>query len=178
LSKSHTKRQIEDFEGVLASPETSFLTENVVRTWRNNNPNRRNNLEYFIKREQIKFPFVRKLTKAFNDAGVLLLLGTDASLPGCFPGQSAQVELIELHNAGLTRFQALATGTRNAYQFLSGKLGVKEKFGVIAKGYRADILLLKANPLENIENIKQIVGVMIRGKWFSTEELNRLRNKV
>lgn len=173
---ANTKKQLDDFNSILSNSETRYLTENVLQTWKNNNPTKRKDLDYFTQREGIKFPFVQKLTKAFNDAGVLLLLGTDASLSGCFPGQSAQVELIELVKAGLTPYQALATGTRNAYKFSSEKLGIKEKFGIISKGYRADILLLKANPLESIENIKQIDGVMIRGKWWFSGDIDRMRN--
>jgi imidazolonepropionase-like amidohydrolase len=49
----------------------------------------------------------------------------------------------------------------------------EKEFGTISTGMRADLLLLKANPLENIDNLEKRVGVMVAGRWFTESELQR-----
>jgi hypothetical protein len=173
-----TKRMLEDLNGVLTDPETRYLHPNVRQMWQSNNPARRRDLEQFTTREGVKYPFVQRLTKGLSDAGALLLLGTDASAPGLFPGQSAQLELRELVAAGLTPYQALATGTRNAGKFVSEHVRGAEKFGTITVGGRADLILLDQNPLVDIKHISAVHGVMARGRWLPLAELQRLREEV
>ena len=113
--------------------------------------------------------FLRKLTKAFHEAGVKILLGTDAAedQPFMTPGLSIHDELEELVSAGLTPFEALRAGTSDAARLLSPS----EEFGTVAAGKRADLLLLERNPLEDVANLKRRAGVMVRGRWFPEEEL-------
>ncbi|HZI85631.1 MAG TPA: amidohydrolase family protein, partial [Pyrinomonadaceae bacterium] len=61
-----------------------------------------------------------------------------------------------------------AAGTRNPQEFL----GTLDKVGTIEKGKGADLILLNANPLENIEATRDRAGVMLKGKWFTQTELN------
>jgi imidazolonepropionase-like amidohydrolase len=105
----------------------------------------------------------------------MLLLGTDASAAGMYPGASAHLELRELVAAGLTPYEALATGTRNPGAFIAEHVEVPEPFGTIAPGQRADLILVDGNPLEDIANASNIVGVMVRGQWISIADLERLR---
>jgi len=146
--------------------------------WQRQNPTRRADLDRFDRREQAKYAFLRRLTKELNDAGVLLLLGTDASVSGLFPGKSAHVELRELVDAGLTPYEALTTGTHNAGEFISRHVSSTELFGRVAPGQRADLILVRGNPLINIDNISNIAGVMRRGRWLSSKELERMREEV
>jgi imidazolonepropionase-like amidohydrolase len=103
-----------DVKGVRTDPEASFLTKTVVDRWEQQNPTRRRDLARFDLRERGKAAVLKALTRALNDAGVLLLLGTDAAAPGMYPGKSAHTELQELVDAGLTPYEALVTGTRVA----------------------------------------------------------------
>lgn len=116
--------------------------------------------------------------KALADGGVPLLLGTDANSAGVLPGQSAHKELRLLVDVGLTPFQALSTGTRNAGQFIIRHVPTADSFGVVAVGRRADPVLLGANPLEDINNTTDILGVMARGRWLTKAELARRRDDV
>ncbi|MBZ5606096.1 MAG: amidohydrolase family protein, partial [Acidobacteriia bacterium] len=113
--------------------------------------------------------FNRKLTAAFSAAGVPVLAGTDAQVPGIVPGFSLHDELDALVVAGLTPMQALESATRAPCAWL-GQLG---NCGVVAPGARADLLLLDGNPLANISNTRQISGVIVRGKYVARAELDR-----
>jgi imidazolonepropionase-like amidohydrolase len=76
-------------------------------------------------------------------------------------------ELKALKDAGLSNYAVLSAGTRNAHEFF----GTLDRVGTIQKGKRADLILLNANPLNDISATKDRAGVMIKGKWFSQAEL-------
>lgn len=170
-----TRKQLDSLDAVLADPETRYLSPQVLEMWKEQNPTNRSHLERFDKREVAKYEFLKKLTKALNDGGVPLLLGTDASAPGLFPGKSAHIELHELVKADLTPYEALSTGTSNAGRFMNKHVNIDIPFGIIKVGYQADLILAKGNPLEDISNISNLQGVMEGGEWFSSETLNGFR---
>jgi imidazolonepropionase-like amidohydrolase len=109
------------------------------------------------------------IVHALRERGALLLLGTDAPKPTVLPGFSLHAELQSFVQAGLTPYQALRAGTSDAAIFLHQEA----EFGTVGSGLRADLLLLKANPLENVDNLGKRVGVMVAGRWFSEAELQR-----
>lgn len=108
-----------------------------------------------------------KLTKALHDAGARVLLGTDTANPFVIPGFSIHEELQNFVDAGLTPYQALKAGTSDAAEFLKKQ----DEFGTVAVGRRADLILLEANPLDDVRNAARRVGVMVHGRWFSEAEL-------
>jgi imidazolonepropionase-like amidohydrolase len=83
------------------------------------------------------------------------------------PGFSLHRELQALVAAGLTPYEALRTGTAAVADFL-GSNG-----GVVVEGKDADLVVLDANPLLDIQNSRRIHGVMLRGQWLSAAELKR-----
>jgi len=109
----------------------------------------------------------RKLVKALQDADVPLLCGTDASDVGPVAGFGLHKELQEFVNDGFTPYQALRTATVNPAKYFR----LSDQFGTIEPGRRADMVLLEANPLENIANTKRIAGVVLQGKWMDKEGL-------
>jgi len=114
---------------------------------------------------------VRKL----HAAGVPLLAGTDTpagvDVP---PGISLHLELQRFVAAGLTPLEALQTATINPARFL----GKTSDFGSVERGRIADLVILRANPLENIANTRAIGGVVADGKYWSQAEIDRLRERV
>jgi imidazolonepropionase-like amidohydrolase len=109
-----------------------------------------------------------KNLKLMNDSGVpLLVSGGDGAY--IVPGFSMLEELRIFVDAGLTPYQALKAATSNAADYF----GEKDQWGVLKPKTRADIVLLSENPLENIENMKKIEGVMVRGKWISKSEIDQ-----
>ena len=109
----------------------------------------------------------RRLILELHNAGAGLLLGSDAPQTFNVPGFSAHRELATLVAAGLSPYEAIRTGTVAVAEFLASN------GGVIAEGKDADLILLDANPLLDIENSKRIHGVMLRGQWYSEAELER-----
>ena len=107
------------------------------------------------------------ITKALHKAGAHILLGTDTPNPFVVPGFSIHQELQNLVQAGMTPYQALKAGTRDAAEFLK----LQDEFGVVAVGRRADLLLLERNPLEDVHNARHPVGVMARGHWLTEVQL-------
>jgi imidazolonepropionase-like amidohydrolase len=169
-------REVQDLRGALAEPEMRYLSPSVYSQWmpsNNRNTGQSNSKEYldYLQSRQV---FLSKFVVALHTAGVPLLLGTDSAVNG-FPGLSAHEELRLLVKAGLTPYQALSIATRNAGVFIKQTLPQSDSFGVIAVGQRADLLLLGGNPLANIENVGRIRGVMVRGRWFTQETLQRER---
>jgi imidazolonepropionase-like amidohydrolase len=170
-----TRTQLDSLAVVWSDPQIRYLHPSILQTWREQNPSRRRDLARFDLRERGKQAVVQKLTATLNDAGVPLLLGTDASAPGMFPGKSAHLELQLLVEAGLTPFEALATGTRNPGGLLRERGSSVASFGILREGSRADLLLLDQNPLADIANVTRVVGVVVRGEWYSRERIDSLR---
>ena len=112
----------------------------------------------------------RRFIKRLYDSGVTFLLGSDAPQFWNVPGFSAHRELGALVAAGLTPYQALRTGTVNVAKFL----GEEGRSGVVRQGARADLLLLDANPLQDVANTLRINGVMVNGRWIGPEERTRM----
>ena len=102
--------------------------------------------------------------------GVKILAGTDSAAPYIFPGSSLHEELALLVQAGLTPMEALQTATGNPAEFLS-KL---DSQGTIAVGKNADLLLLDANPIDDIRNTQKIRAVVLRGKLLDRSTLDQL----
>jgi imidazolonepropionase-like amidohydrolase len=112
--------------------------------------------------------FNRMLIPAFAAAGVPIVAGTDALVPGIVPGFSLHDELEALASAGLSNRQVLESATRLPAEWL----GTSDDRGVIATGKRADLLLLERNPLERIENTRRIAAVIVGGELHSRKELD------
>jgi len=107
-------------------------------------------------------------------AGVPLLAGTDVLNPYCFPGFSLHDELGLLVQAGLTPMEALQTATRNPAEYL----GALDSLGTVENGKIADLVLLDANPLEDIGNTKKIAAVVVGGKLLDKTRLEEMLAQV
>ena len=104
-----------------------------------------------------------RLTGAFHAAGVPIMTGTDTGLPFVFPGFALHDELELLVESGLSAREAL----RAATVVPATQLGLGDETGSIEVGKRADLLLLEANPLEDISNASRIAGVAAGGRWLT-----------
>ena len=122
--------------------------------------------------------FVEKELEVVNQmhhSGIPFLAGTDtASGVYIFPGFSLHEELQRFVAAGFTPLEALQTATLNPARFL----GMEDRLGTIEKGKLADMVLLDANPLEDIRNTQKIAGVFASGRYFSRADLDKMLAEV
>ena len=116
----------------------------------------------------------RQLISALHEAGAPILLGADAPQILNVPGDAVHHELEIYVASGLSPADALATGTVNVARYLNQQ----DRFGCLEAGCVADLVLLNANPLEDISNIRQIEGVMRAGRWFDREALDGLLEEI
>ncbi|TWT22517.1 amidohydrolase family protein [Luteimonas marina] len=109
----------------------------------------------------------QRLLKALHEADAPIALGSDAPQFFNVPGFSIHHEMRMMAAAGLTPYEVLATGTREPARYF----GTPEAFGTVEPGRRADLVLLEANPLDDLANVQRRAGVMVGGRWWPEEEI-------
>ncbi len=109
---------------------------------------------------------VGKIHKAEID----IMAGTDTPISLLTPGQSLHEELLLLVKSGLTPLETIKTATINPAKYFN----LENELGLVQEGMWADMVLLDANPVENIENTKTINAVIKNGKYFDKSELNTI----
>jgi hypothetical protein len=129
--------------------------------------------EYQALHERMRMLLTRyhKLVGDMNRAGVELLAGTDMNpFNPVLPGWGLHQELVLLCESGLTPMQALQTATRNPARYF----GILNETGTIEAGKSADLVLLDADPLADIQNTQKIDAVVSRGRYYSRHDLDAL----
>lgn len=116
----------------------------------------------------VSYEFQRQLVRALHDGGVPILAGTDASWLGV-PGASLIEEVENFQDAGFTPYSALRTATADA----AAMLHREDDFGTLRAGRRADVLVLRRNPLEDVRGLREMAGVMVNGRWIPEAERRR-----
>jgi adenine deaminase len=112
------------------------------------------------------------LLKALSDTGARILLGTDSPQLFNAPGFSIRREIQMMAAAGLTPYQVLRAGTQQPGEYF------KRACGTISPGACADLILLDRNPLQDLHNLDQQRGVMVRGRWLPQSEIQRRLKRV
>lgn len=110
----------------------------------------------------------RRLLLAISTAGGEILAGSDAPQIFSVPGFSIHREMMAMARAELTPYEVLYSATAAPGDYFESE----DAFGRIAPGQRADLVVLRANPLEDIENTDEIEGVMVRGDWKSKQYID------
>jgi imidazolonepropionase-like amidohydrolase len=152
-------------------PRLKYVRRDIRDSWKNQEDFRvKNRTAADSARYKILFQKKLELIMAMHRAGVKMLAATDALLWYVFPGFSLHDELELFVKAGLTPMEALQTATRNPAIYL----GLIDTLGTVEQGKKADLVLLEANPLENISNTKRINAVIVGGKLIPKVLLNRM----
>jgi len=149
-----------------------YMSDGIIKTYEGRINRVKNSTKKAIEDRKKLDQFFGQLAKSLNDAGVGLLAGSDSGAYNSYtyPGNSLHKELQEMVNNGITPLEALKTSAYNGSKFLKKN----SDYGSIAKGKKADIVLLEANPLENIKNTQKIYAVIKEGKTFDKTQLNEL----
>ena len=104
-----------------------------------------------------------EVLEALSDTGVGILMGTDSPQIFSVPGFSLHREMRAMADAGMSPYEILVSGTRAVGEYFRRS----DTFGTVAVGRRADLILLNSNPLDDVGNVADRAGVMVRGRWFS-----------
>jgi len=119
-------------------------------------------------------PLMQKFVGELHKAGVLLLCGTDLANPNVIAGHSLLEEMELFHGAGIPAADVLRSATIRPAKFF----GVADRLGTIAEGKTASLVLVRANPLEDVRNARQIEGVFLKGRYFDRKALDELLSDV
>jgi imidazolonepropionase-like amidohydrolase len=151
-----------------------YLPRTITDTWLPSaNPRFRDMSDEGWQSLQRGFDNAKHMVGEMNKVGVPIIAGTDVLNPYCFPGFSLHDELQLLVESGLTPMEALQAATRNAAEF-SERLGL---LGTIEIGKIADLVLLAANPLEDIRNTTEIDTVIFNGRVYKRDDLDAMLEK-
>ena len=114
--------------------------------------------------------------RAMHRAGITMMAGTDVGgIPRVYPGSSLHEELeLLVREGGLTPLQALRTATRNPPRFFRSGPTVGSNADPLAVGAVADLVLLDADPLIDVANVRRIHAVVLRGRPFDRAALDAL----
>ncbi|MDH3545500.1 MAG: amidohydrolase family protein, partial [Gammaproteobacteria bacterium] len=147
-------------------PEMRYMPRKTVEQWSRSKTRQGNERGFSAEVGARAIAIRRKLILALHEAGAGLLLGSDAPQVFNVPGFSLHHELGFFVAAGLTPLAALQAGTTSVADFFGSNAGI------VAVGRDADLVLLDANPLEDIANTRRIHGVMLLGVWYPAAELD------
>lgn len=160
-------------ESIRQQPDLRFYPKSVQDWWINylkKTPINQVSLE-----KRAKWVGLRnKMIKAIYDAGGKIMTGSDSPEFLFLYGFSMHRELKALNEAGLSNYAVLEAATKNPSLYF----GTLDKVGTIEKGKRADLVLLDADPLQDISATEKRAGVMVKGKYFSQTEMDKWLDEI
>ncbi len=153
---------------LLKQSEMKYMPVSTLENWKRRKDESTKPETGFNEEQWSKFTAIRReLIRKLQENGHGMLLGSDAPQLFNVPGFSIHHEVEGMKEAGLTPLEILQSGTINPAIFF----GMEDTFGSIREGLDADLVLLGSNPLLDISALKDINGVMVRGKWLSQDSI-------
>jgi len=156
-------------EAMARWPEMRYLPASVVEGWVKAKRDFQARADFQPAATRQLVALRHELLQRLHQAGAPIALGSDAPQFFNVPGFSIHHEMRMMVAAGLSPYQVLASGTREPARYFA----TPDAFGTIAPGRRADLLLLEANPLQDIANVQRRAGVMVAGRWLPEHEIQR-----
>jgi hypothetical protein len=169
-----TLRGTAELAALRALPELQYMPRQQIEDWTTAqqnllmNPTFKPDVAHNIIQNRMR------LLKVLSDGGVNILLGSDAPQRFSVPGFSIHREMTRMAQAGMKPYDIIKSGSYNVGVYFKDK----DNFGTIETGQRADLILVDANPLENIANIEHRAGVMVRGQWIPEQEIQSRLAKI
>ncbi len=150
-------------------PELIYMPPSTVATWDRQFRARLTAASFDLNEARKLIDARMQVLAALNDGGAGILMGTDAPQQYSVPGFSLHREMARMVEAGMSPYQVLKSGTANVGRYFEDK----DTFGIVGAGHRADLLLLEANPLDDVANVASRAGVMVRGRWIPEQEIQQ-----
>jgi len=166
----HLTSATTDPDDMIDWPEMIYMPAAIVARWQHEKRALLDDANYDAATAARAARIRQMIIRELHGAGAGLLLGSDSPQIFNVPGFSIHRELEFLVDAGLTPFEALETGTVNVARFF----GQAPDYGSVTTGKVADLVLLDANPLQDISNSRRVHGVMVSGRWLSRSQINKL----
>ncbi|MVM32064.1 amidohydrolase family protein [Spirosoma sp. HMF4905] len=154
-------------------PEMKYMKPEQLKGWVNTKVGYLANPNFSKEHAEKLIQIRRKLIYECQKNGVELLLGSDAPQIFNVPGFSIHHEMKYMVDAGLTPYEVLRTGTVNVASYFN-----KPDWGTVKTGNVSDLVLLSGNPLKDINQTKNIEGVMIGTNWLSKEYIQKELKKL
>jgi len=155
---------------MLALPEMKYMPASTLENWERRKEKSTGEESGFDPGQWQKFDAIRKeLIKKLSDNGHGMLLGSDAPQLFNVPGFSIHKEMQDMADAEMTNLEIIQSGTMNPATYFDSQ----DTFGEVKEGLDADLILIDADPLENLDALRQLSGVMIRGKWLPKSEIDK-----
>jgi imidazolonepropionase-like amidohydrolase len=158
-----------DLQKLLSYPELKYMPRQQVEAWERAHRARQSSPQFDRRRAEQTAANRKRILKALHDGGVPVIFGTDAPQQFSVPGFSVHREMASMLEAGMTPYEIIRTATRGAGEYYRGRA----RFGTVAAGQRADLILLGGDPLKDLSNVSKRAGVMVRGRWLSEDEIQK-----
>ena len=148
-------------------PEVRYMPPEMVDRWREAVDARLASTDIETNRRVATLR--RNILAALHEGGANIALGTDSPQIFSVPGFAMYHEMALYAEVGMTPYEVLEIGTRRPAEYFDAA----DQFGTVAVGRRADLILLEANPADDIGSVRNRVGVMVNGRWIPADEIER-----
>ncbi len=162
--------QVQSLDSIRQMKTLKYVHPLIQDKWLTSNNYNKHSSSEFIEYLDSLITFHKEMVVAFKNAEVPMVTGTDAGTSGIVTGFSLHDELELLVDAGLTNEEALFSATRLPAEWLE----IENNIGTIEINKYADLILLDANPLEDIKNTRTINGVFVNGTWLNKEQIEKM----
>jgi imidazolonepropionase-like amidohydrolase len=165
----------EPIEAMMKRPELAYVTPEMRQQWEKGLRGFRTGAQNPTPQQRARLmAFRSRLLRQMQDTGVGILLGADSPQVLNVPGIATHQELAAVVKAGLTPYEALVSGTRNVAVYF----GTEKEEGLVAPGMKANLLVLNANPLQDITRTLDRAGVVHNGTWHDRAALDAMLAKL
>lgn len=151
-----------------------YMSKGTIDYWKEETESDlKKNIDIDWQNKRKRWEVEQVIMKILTEEKVPIMAGTDSDNPYAFPGFSLHDEMALFVEFGMTPIEALRTSTLNPAKYLN----VLDSLGTISEGKLADVVLLDANPIENIKNTTMINTVIVKGKIYGKDYFDWVKNR-